>query len=195
MKKCVADAFSGKGGVAHAVRELGFAAREFEIEQGYDLLLRRNQEQIFSEVRGGGISAVMMAPPCTSLSRARRVRLRSKELPWGLQFLSAKEQDQVKHGNLCVRFCLRLMRLCLKYDVPFILENPQTSFLWDLPEIEALVNKSDCYVRVLDFCQFGTKWKKPTRFLFGGIPWSDSEPLQRRCEARGGRCSRTGENT
>ena len=85
------------------------------------------------------------------------------------------------------------MRLCLKYDVPFILENPQTSFLWDLPELQALVNRSDCYVRVLDFCQFGTKWKKPTRFLFGGIPWSDSEPLQRRCEARGGRCSRTGQ--
>ena len=88
VKKFVLDAFSGKGGVAHAVRDLGFAAREFEIEQGYDLLLKRNQEQIFSEIRGGGVSAVMMAPPCTSLSRARRIRLRSKELPWGLQFFS-----------------------------------------------------------------------------------------------------------
>ena len=52
VKKYVIDAFSWKGGVAHAVRDLGFAARESEVEQGYHLLVKKIQNNILNLVIG-----------------------------------------------------------------------------------------------------------------------------------------------
>ena len=92
-------------------------------------------------------------------------------------------------GNKCIRVVLMLCRLCIRLQVPFILENPFTSMLWDLPEIRELEATTGVYAQVADLCSFGTPWKKPTRFLIFGIDYSDSESLTLRCAGRGGMCS------
>lgn len=44
---------------------------------------------------------------------------------------------------------------------------------------------------VLDFCQYGTPWKKPTSLLCFNIDSQDLQRLQRRCRGTSGVCSRS----
>ena len=187
-----ADLFSGKGGVATALRKLGFMTKEYESLRGVDLCSKKTQLQLLADIRTGKIAGVMLATPCTTLSRARRKRLRSLEQPWGVDGLNESELKQLKDGNACLRFSLRVIRLCLKKGVPFILENPLTSMIWGFAEMQRIASNSATHFREADFCQFGTRWKKPTRFLCGHLHEEDTSGLQRRCSGPRGFCSRTG---
>ena len=44
---------------------------------------------------------------------------------------------------------------------------------------------------VCDLCQFGARWRKRTTFMFGGLDPFDAASLDRRCEGRGGVCTRS----
>ena len=54
------------------MRALGFLAMEYEIVRGVDLLHKRTQLQLLADIRTGRVAGVMLATPCTTLSRARR---------------------------------------------------------------------------------------------------------------------------
>ena len=68
------------------------------------------------------------------------------------------------------------------------MENPINSLLWHAPSFKKLLEASSTLV--LDFCQYGTAWRKRTRW----VAWrsADLSPLRRLCSGRGGVCSRTG---
>ena len=145
--------------------------------------------QLLADLRCGKILAVMLAPPCTTSSRARRVRLRSREHPWGFPHLEGRDREQVENGNSCILIVLSVIRMCHRFKIPFVVENPHSSMLWDVPELAKFLTHESCHVRVLDFCFFGTAWKKPTRLLLGNIPFADTASLDARCAGRGGWCS------
>ena len=134
-----------------------------------------------------------LAPP----SRARRCPtagrpgpLRSSELPWGLPGLTDKDQARLDNGNAIMRATLNFLRCCVRCKVPFILENPQSSILWWLPEVLELAAVPQAQFVVTHFCQWGTPWKKATKFLCFRCPTAEAN-LNRLCHARGCICSRT----
>ena len=67
-----------------------------------------------------------------------------------------------------------------------------TSRLWVLPPMMKLLKKPQVHVVDVDFCQFGTRWRKSTKLVFGNVQAEALEGLaKRRCHGRGC-CSRTG---
>lgn len=61
-----------------------------------------------------------------------------------------------------------------------------------VPEVIAIMNNKNVSVVDVDFCQFGTAWRKPTKLVCGFIDQQDLARLGKRCHAVGGLCSRSG---
>ena len=162
----------------------------------YDLLLRKHQWKIVGYIRANRVRALHLRTPCTSFSRARDRRpgpppLRSNECPLGLPGLSAKDQQKVKCGNVLIRFSARILMLCGNLFIPGTLENPAMSRLWLCKATTHVLRRRFAQQAVCDFCQFGTPWKKPTRFA--GVHIDLGRLAQCRCQgAPRGFCSRTG---
>ena len=192
----LADFFSGSGGVARAARAAGFKTREWEILHGpdYDLTRPAVLWKIREDIHKGRIFAAMLAPPCSSFSPARdRTRvIRSRSDPWGLSGLPPHELAKVRIGNQCFRAALKIIRWLDEHKIPWILENPHSSKCWFLPPLVHLQNASHVQTSVCDFCQYGTNWRKRTRFLAGNLDECDLGRIQRRCQAQAGWCSRSG---
>ena len=193
----VADLFAGKGGVAHQCRRLGYKAKEWELERGvqFDLTNRKVRRKLIRDVKKGRVLAAMLAPPCTtfSVARDRTKVIRSREHPWGLPSdqLTSAELEKVLEGNRCFEAAFELIHLFNKHQVPWLLENPATSKCWYLPPIHDLLNNQGSCSITLDFCQFGTPWRKRTTFLAGQLDMQDLARLQRHCRGSHGYCSRT----
>ena len=193
------DLFAGKGGVSSSLRSLGFRSFEFELERGtqYDLtdkqvLKRLNRAFCRKEVLGA-----MLATPCTtfSVARDRTEVLRSREHPWGLppQLLSEADRKKVSDGNACAQATLKIIAWCDRLQLPWIVANPISSKLWQLPEFQRLLHADHTEVAVIDFCAYGRRWRKRTQLLTGNVSSQDVARLQgRRCGGSRGVCSFSG---
>lgn len=140
------------------------------------------------------VTLVWLGMPCTTFSRARKHDgvgpgpLRSPDHIWGLPGLRKHDRYKLAEGNELFGFTMHIIRLCLAYRVPFILENPLSSMAWAMPPLIHLQRQHSLQVCDLDFCQYGEIWKKPTRLLFYGI---DISSLAIRCTGQKHMCSRT----
>ena len=136
------DLFSGVGGVARQCRALGYVCKEWDISWGkqFDLTDVAVRSRIKQDIAQGKVLAAMLAPPCSSFSRARdRTRvIRTARFPWGLpsRFLSDAESASITLGNKCFRAAIDLIQCLDKHRVPWILENPSTSKCWWLPPLK-----------------------------------------------------------
>ena len=128
-----------------------------------------------------------------SVARDRTKVIRNRQYPWGIpqQYLTEKERASIRLGNQCIKACLRMFRILDQYKVPYALENPASSKAWFIPQIQSHIRQQHIQFVTGDFCQFGTRWKKPTSFICGWCDPLDLTRLQRRCSGRG-YCSRTG---
>ena len=193
----MADIFSGVGLVARACRNMGAAAREWDLRHGsdFDICDRRVQLELKRKMHSGIIYACMFAPPCSSFSQAMdgSCKVRSPEFPWGLPGLSEKHQCKVDVGNNCLRAVLQLIGACIKLDIPWILEQPLTSRMWLTPELINIASRSSVHVVRCDQCQYGAPWRKSTLFMCGGIAFEDLQGLTRKCRGSRGMCSKTGQ--
>ena len=74
MRRChkqyFLDLFSGVGGVARALRRLGFSVYEYDIANGqqFDLTNKKVLFKLLSAIRSGKVLGVMIAMLCTSFS-------------------------------------------------------------------------------------------------------------------------------
>ena len=88
------------------------------------------------------------APPCGTASRARnrpisaelRMQgapqpppLRSSAFPLGLPNLSTINRTKVDAANAIYELVVKIVRLCIARNLPFSVENPDSSFFWELP--------------------------------------------------------------
>jgi hypothetical protein len=190
----VADLFSGSGGVAQHARRQGFKAKEFDIRHGKggDLLAPGFRRNFARDMQEGKVIAVMIATPCSSFSLAQSrggKALRSRLYPRGIpQFLTERERSRIEIGNRCLDVTIFVIRLCNKCNVPWMLENPSSSYLWCDKTLQRHVN---AYADIHQ-CAFGAHWRKATRFGFGNI---SSEQIQKfqdpccRCHGKHGYCS------
>ena len=193
----VADLFSGHGGVSKAVRKMGFNAREWELLKGdeHDLTNPCVVFKVCENVRKEKILAAMMAPPCSSFScaRDRTSVIRNRQYPWGIDGISEADAKKVQAGNKCFLTCFKLIKLFDQRKVPWVLENPHSSKCWFLPQLLDLEKQDNVQIAVSDFCRFGAKWRKRTRFMVGNVCPSDVERIQKQCSGKRGMCSTTQE--
>ena len=161
-KEYAVDLFSGQGGVAGALRELGIPTNEFDIinDSSQDLTDSVVKRRLFRELRAKRIVAVMMGPPCTSFSLARNLSgaLRSREQPWGINVTKERDKLLLKIGNECAITCVQVMQICLRKNIPFMFENPRKSKLWQLPPVAELMEHPKINFITTHQCQFGTRW-------------------------------------
>jgi hypothetical protein len=163
------DLYCGCGDVGKRFSDFGHIARLFDtqIRPSDDLNTSGFHAHFRSAVLEKRISCVHIAPPCSSFSLANSRQghaIRSKAYPLGLPGLTEFEQSRVNEGNRCVRSIVLFIQLCNEHSIPVAIENPATSYLWQVPAVAALCEKG----RVADYhmCAFGAKWRKHTRHVF-----------------------------
>ena len=104
---------------------------------------------------------VRAAPPCGTCSMARHIRrkgvsagpLRSKQFPMGLPSLTGVDRAKVEAANqIYTKLGLFLQDLGRR-AIPWSVENPESSMLWQLPCFQPLVK--DHHVFSFDMCCYG----------------------------------------
>ena len=116
-----------------------------------------------------------------------------------------ESNPEVALGNLLWRRAIYLANLCHSLGIYFVLEHPQNSKAWQLPESQALLCKPGVYSVVTHWCMFddpereGLPNRKATRLvatapwlsplrgkrakLAGAYPWSFCWKLAQACKA------------
>ena len=64
---------------------------------------------------------------------------------------------------------LKILCVCGKNRLPWILEHRYTAKFFDDPCLQSLVEQSNVIVHVTDYCQHGRRWMMPTGFMCGNI--------------------------
>jgi hypothetical protein len=162
------DLYSGKKGVAKELAEKGKTwVITFELEDSadQDVLMEKNKALIRELLESGCILGLGIAIFCSSFSRAVRPPVRSSAEPYGLANLSGKMLEKVLLGNAHAIWASSLIQLCRELKIHYWVENPDGSFLWLLPEFLQLGSNQSEQLCRLDYCNFGTVWRKRTRFL------------------------------
>ena len=163
------DIFGGRGGVGRACENLGHRALVVDLVNNNKDDVASLEFQSFFEhcCINGLVSGVCLATPCSSFSiaqsRAGRP-IRSRAYPLGLDGLNHVEQLRVQTGNQLAMASIRIIDLCDKHGLPCILENPATSYLWHLPQLQPHIKNG----RIVKFhqCAFKAPWRKHTQTLF-----------------------------
>ena len=150
--------------------------------------------------KDGSCIAMMLQPLCASWSVARHRTnvIRSSAHPWGLprrlwqKPWSDNDHRALATGNATMKSALELAAVCQRAGVPWALENPFTSIVWQTPEVKRLLQHDGVEFVVVDFCYWKTPWRKRTGILFGNCDAADLASLSK-CRCSGiGTCSISG---
>ena len=104
---------------------------------------------------------------------------------------NTKDAARLFEGNACMIATLDIIRHCMKHRVPWVLEHPSTSKAWYLPEVLFGEAHPDVICSIADFCQYGSRWRKRTKFMSAFIDQQDLHRVAHKCQGHG-KCSRTG---
>lgn len=137
----VLEVFAGSGRLTSTLKELGINAHALDIltDPLDDVLSPKVKFKIFDLVKRGIILFVWIGMPCTTFSVARRhdgvgpPPLRSDAQPMGLDFLRPHDKKKLKEGNALLLFTYELALCCMRYGVPWAIENPASSRCWLTP--------------------------------------------------------------
>ncbi len=164
------ELFAGTGRLSDAVRSRGIPVLEpIDIAFGShcDLRRRETQQLILQWIRRGIIGFIHLGTPCTIWSQARH----------GVKESNATRAKEELGLELALFSC-EVIRWCQKLQIPFSLENPRYSKLFQFEPLLRALHSGDCFYVDLDMCQYGEAYRKSTRFAtsFGGL-----KGLARRC--------------
>ena len=160
----------------------------------YDLERNENRQKLLGWLRCGAIRGWHAGFPCSSFSRARDCgpgprRLRSPACPAGLPDLPPADAAKVHSGNLLLNLVVTLADVSRKLQIPFMLENPNTSYTWKMPRMSSLMQKPGVAQITVSYCRWGTPWRKDTKFVMYLLDPATLEGF--RCTGR--KCCMTGE--
>jgi len=136
-----------------------------------DLTLKSSWEFLEYVVRNFPVCFVHAAPPCGTCSRAREINLggssqprplRSEDCPHGLPDLSTEEQARVNAANLIYQQLSAFLIMCTKMNIPWAIENPARSYLWDTEWMKTLQQFAKFYNFIA--CAWGAT--RPTKKSF-----------------------------
>ena len=108
----------------------------------------------------------------------------------GLPNLSDNDYVKVREANDMVNRSYKIAINCILNRVPFAIENPFHSMIWDEGNLKSLIKLPGVKASRYDFCQFGEIYHKKTKLIYYG--W-DLDAKARVCRGHHGTCSRTGE--
>ena len=160
------DLFTGRGGVAKALLRSGapfVVTFEWKRSSAEDLLQDHNRRRIVRLVELKAVLLVGLAVICSSFSVAITPPVRTSRFPRGVPWASLAMRKKISEGNSHADFAALLISVCLLVGVDFWLENPDTSYLWRQKGFELYRDASSPSVFRLDYCRFGTPWRKRTR--------------------------------
>ena len=149
-----------------------------------DLTLKSSWEFLHYVLRNFPVCFVHAAPPCGTCSRAREIQLggasqprplRSTEHPHGLPNLTSDEQARVNAANAIYEQIAAFLELCTSHNIPWSIENPARSYLWDTAWMSRLQKIAKFYF--FTACAWGST--RPTKKAF-----LSSLPDMRRLEAQ-----------
>jgi hypothetical protein len=167
---------AGSAGLTAQLRRYGFESTAVDHKHNrhkslapvvqLDLSLDSSQVIIREVIRSGRLVYIHVAPPCGTATKARerpvpqKLRhmgapnpqpLRSGSHPEGLPGLCGLDRSKVEQANKLYKFVAELRRECLLRHIGFSVENPASSYLWELPEFRALLACKE--VRAVEFHQ------------------------------------------
>ena len=184
------ELFSGKGGISQAFCKRGWGVVSVDLNQGFDLTCKLVVDLITGWISSRVVAAVWLGTPCSSWSRARHDidghGPRTRSHIHGCPGLGPLDEERIKIGNQTMKVSARFIQCAKLANIPCGLENPDSSMLWLAPEISKLIR--DALIIKQDYCQYGCRWRKRTRFAFWNV--TDPSPFETKiCHGRGGVCS------
>ena len=187
------ELFAGEGGISACMEQRGIGSIRVELLAGIDCCCPEVVKLSLGWIRSGVICAAWLGTPCSTWSRARRDinghGPRSKEFIYGFPGFSEVELKRFAEGNATMRVSCRLLRAMLRARIPAVLENPSASLLWSAPPLQTVL--AEGHRIVIDYCSYGTRWRKHT--AFHAFCLSSAHSLKCTCRGRRGRCSFTGQ--
>ena len=195
-KKFAIEIFSGSGRVSQALCDIGIPTFPFDIclFPSHNVLDSQIHYFFRNLIASHRVLLIWLGMPCTTFSRARRNDgrgpgpLRDSENVWGLAGLRPHDRHKLNEGNALFNFTLDIARLCYKYGIPLVIENPLTSIAWEVPSMQQFIQRPGVHICDLDFCQFGERWKKPTRLVYFAL---DLKLLCKTCQGSHHKCSQS----
>ena len=162
----ILDLFSG---VKACTREARCWVLCFDLghHHGEDLLGGPLQVQLLKLARARVFRAMGVAPVCASFSTAITPPVRNLLHPAGVPWASQKQKKKNRDGNRMLKFVLIIAMVFLEEGLHFWVENPWGSWMWrqkgklSWRRILASGKVGDLKI---DYCRFGTLWRKRTRF-------------------------------
>ena len=170
------------------------------LQSQYDILDPRHFRYLLKLLRKGKVRWLHMAPPCGTLTQARRTDeygstpvLRTEADPSGVSRNTLVEQaekdypqldakginaivdgqvERIKEANEIVRRTTKLAKLQVRLGHWFSIENPERSHIWQLSNIKALRKALGVKLLVGDQCTLGAPFQKGTGWLTNA-DWMD----------------------
>lgn len=190
------ELFAGSGRLAAAVTAAGIPTFPVDtcLFPSHNVLDLHVERKIISWIQHGRILFLWAGMPCTTFSRARKLDnlgpgpSRTDEFLWGLPDLSNADRKKVHEGNLLLAVLLRVLKVCEQYSVPYMVENPASSMLWNMSTVNRFCCKYSPFYLTLDYCAYAESWKKPTSILYNFI---HLHPVAKRCHGKYNHCEFT----
>lgn len=103
---------------------------------------------------------------CSGFSMAVRPPVRSATEPYGKSGLSSNMQAKVTAGNQMAIWFFSIIEAALHEGLAAWFENPHASWMFRLPEWKLVLERwSELRPWIVDYCRYGTKWRKRTKFI------------------------------
>ena len=187
------ELFSGSGRLASAVTSRSsFPCMAIELNGGLgvDLTHPAVLQLLDGWISAGLVLGVHIGAPCTSWSSAPVSPCRWRSHLYGRPDANSIQMEMIRLGNFTLAASCFIIRACCRLSVPCTFEHPAGALSWhenELRRLRSFASADD----TLDYCAYGTRWRRRTRFVAWNLNVGDSFyrrccPLSRRCSFSGG---------
>lgn len=181
---------AGSAGLSSALRKIGFQVLPIDHSSNrhdqkvksiqIDLSERGAMELITAMMDTGKIFYIHCGPPCGTASRARDKPvsaywlargapspkpLRNSSYPRGLPNLSSSDQVRVDKANRIYDVVCQTVLLCIKRKIIFSVENPASSYMWDIKSFVDIRSMPEVSWVLFHSCMHGGSRPKHTALL------------------------------
>jgi len=155
-KKTFIEICAGDRKVTDRIQRIGYPTHQpVDILYGSDNDLSKRSNNRAIQKRIGDSPAIFFAPPCRPFSKV--VSEHPEQHP------NASEERKAELAWL--EPLLNATRMAVKRGAKYMIENPESSSLWETDLMKRFMRKTNGRLVRTDQCQFGRPYKKPTIFL------------------------------
>ena len=156
-------------------------ALDLKRDPSHDLTSKGLWEDVFQGISAGLWDVLILSPPCNTFSRARcnwmggtfPKPVRDQSFPWGFPWNSNQNKQLAETHNSFILNCFHAVKLQIAASRFWLWEHPEDlgrtkdgqypASVWQLPEMQSLIQESRGVTWALHQCHFGTDTPKPTR--------------------------------